>query len=333
MDPISQGLVGAVFPQSISSKKEIGKATLIGLVSGLSADLDVLIRSNKDPLLFIDYHRQFTHSLIFIPVGGFLMAVIFWLIFKKKMKFKRVFIYSTLGYATHCLLDACTTYGTELLWPFSNTKIAWNNIAVVDPVFTVVLAAFVIYALIYKSKLTARLGALFCISYLLFGLYQMKSAEKYHLNIAALRGQNVEKILVHPTLGNLVLWRGIYLSDGKYHVDSIRLTPFSKPKLYKGSSIKRFDLESEYPGLDKNSVLFKDIMRFNHFSNGYLINERRDTVGDLRYSALPNSTVPLWSIEIDTNKPNQHVKYSSSFESGRNNFNLLWNMIKGADVN
>ena len=333
MDPISQGIVGAVFPQSISNKKEIGKATLIGLVSGLSADLDVLIRSNKDPLLFIDYHRQFTHSLIFIPLGGFIMAVFFWFIFRKKMKFSRVFLYSTLGYATHCLLDACTTYGTELLWPFSNSKVAWNNIAVIDPVFTVVLAVLVILALVKRSKLIARIGVLFCVLYLLFGLYQQNSAEKFLLNVAALRGHKVEKILVHPTLGNVVLWRGIYLSDGNYHVDGIRVTPFSKPKLYKGSSVKRFEIEKEHPDLDKNSVLYKDIMRFNHFTSGFLINERLDTVGDLRYSALPNSTVPLWSIEIDTEKPDEHVKYGSRIDSGRENFKTFWNMVNGEDVN
>ena len=332
MDPISQGLVGSVFSQSISNKKEIKQAALIGLVSGISADLDVLIRSNKDPLLFIDYHRQFTHSLIFIPIGGFIMAVIFWLIFRKKMKFSKVFLYSTLGYATHCLLDACTAYGTELLWPFSNTKIAWNNIAVIDPVFTLTLLILVIFASVKKSKLIARLGVLFCVLYLLFGLYQKDTAEKYLLNIAALRGHNAEKILVHPTLGNLVLWRSIYLSNDNYYVDGIRLTPISKPKLYEGGSAKRFKIESEYPNLDKNSALFNNIMRFSHFTSGYLIKSGKNTVGDLRYSALPNSTVPVWSIEINMDKPNEHISYSRNFDS-RGKLKTFWKMIKGMDVN
>ena len=333
MDPISQGLAGAVFPQSISSKNEIGKATLIGLVSGIAADLDVFIKSTGDPLLFIDYHRQFTHSLVFIPVGGFVMAVIFWLLFKKKLKFPRVFLYSTLGYATHCLLDACTTYGTELLWPFSNKKIAWNNIAVIDPVFTVVLAALVISALVNKSVLIARLGVLFCVFYLLFGLYQQNAAEKYLSNIAAIRGHSVDKILVHPTLGNLLRWRGIYLNGDSYHVDGIRVLPFAYPVLYEGSSVRRFSPEEEYPGLDKDSVLFKDIMRFNHFAGGYLVKNGKNTVGDLRYSAFPNSTNPLWSIEVDTDRPDEHVIYSNNFGGSRNKLSTLWKMIKGLEIN
>lgn len=89
MDPVSQGLVGAVLPQSHSNKREIRKATIIGLVSGMMADLDVLIRSTTEPLIFIDYHRQFTHSIIFIPIGRFISALIFWLLFKKSW-FKKI---------------------------------------------------------------------------------------------------------------------------------------------------------------------------------------------------------------------------------------------------
>lgn len=66
MDPVSQGLVGAVLPQSVSNKKEIRLAAAIGFLSGLLADIDVIIHSSTDPLMFLDYHRQFTHSLVFI---------------------------------------------------------------------------------------------------------------------------------------------------------------------------------------------------------------------------------------------------------------------------
>jgi len=332
MEPISQGLAGAVFPQSISNKKEIGKATLIGFVSGLAADLDVIIRSNKDPLLFIDYHRQFTHSLLFIPIGGLIMAVVFWMIFGKRMKFHRIFLYSTLGYGTHCLLDSCTAYGTELLWPFSNIKIAWGNIAVIDPFFTIPLAVLVVFALAKKSVLLARFGVIFCVAYLLLGVYLQDKAENYLLNIAALRGHNVEKVLVHPTLGNLVLWRGVYLSDNTYYVDGVRVTPFSKPKLYEGGSVKRFDVENDSLNLDTESVLFMDMMRFNHFAGGYLVKDGLDSIGDIRYSMLPNSTAPLWSIVIDTGNPDQHVTYSRNIRNSGENFDIFWSMIKGMDI-
>ena len=84
MDPISQGVLGAIVPQAAKSKPIIGVAALFGFVAGMSADLDVLIRSPADPLLFLEYHRQFTHSLIFIPIGGFITgSLLFWIIGKR----------------------------------------------------------------------------------------------------------------------------------------------------------------------------------------------------------------------------------------------------------
>ncbi len=333
MDPISQGLVGAIFPQSVSGVKEIGKATLIGAVSGMSADLDVLIRSAEDPLLFLEYHRQFTHSFVFIPVGGFIMAVIFWLIFKKKMKFTTVLLYSTLGYATHCLLDVCTAYGTELLWPFSSYRFALGNISVVDPFFTLLLLLLVTFALTRRSKAVARAGVLLCVSYLLLGLHQKAQAEDFLLNVVSLRGHNAEKLFVYPNLANLVLWRSIYLSSGVYHVDSVRIFPFSRPKLYQGRSIKSFVMEKEYPDLSKDSVVYNDIKRFATFTKGYMAKESGDRIGDVRYSSSPNGTAPLWSIKVDLQRPEEHVSYLANFGSVKDHLFVFFKMIRGERVN
>ena len=79
----------------------------------MAADLDILIRSGDDPLVAWTYHRHFTHSLAFVPVGGVLSGLPFvW----RKPKAKRALIVAatTVGYATHALLDAFTSYGTQL---------------------------------------------------------------------------------------------------------------------------------------------------------------------------------------------------------------------------
>ena len=68
MDPLSQGAIGASLAQtSVIDKKYLISAGIIGFLSGIAPDLDILIRSEQDPLLFLEYHRQFSHSLIFIP--------------------------------------------------------------------------------------------------------------------------------------------------------------------------------------------------------------------------------------------------------------------------
>ena len=117
MDPISQGTVGAAFAQSTANKKNILRIGIIGFLAGLAPDLDVLIRSTDDPILFLEYHRQFSHSLFFIPFGSLFVALLIFPLVKGSMGFKTVYLASFLGYATHGLLDACTSYGTQLFWP------------------------------------------------------------------------------------------------------------------------------------------------------------------------------------------------------------------------
>ena len=119
MDPLSQACLGASLSQSSTNdKSKLISALLIGGVSGMAPDLDVFIRSVDDPLLFLEYHRQFTHSLFFVPFGALLCTLLFYPFFQKRLSFKLIYLFSFLGFATHGFLDACTSYGTQLYWPF-----------------------------------------------------------------------------------------------------------------------------------------------------------------------------------------------------------------------
>ena len=77
MDPVTQGLVGATASKVFSQNSKLFIIGIIGFLSALTPDLDIFLRSDNDPLLFFEYHRQFTHSLIFIPVGGLICSLIF----------------------------------------------------------------------------------------------------------------------------------------------------------------------------------------------------------------------------------------------------------------
>ena len=146
MDPVTQGVLGASSAQSASTGKQLAAATLCGVVAGMAPDLDALIRSSDDPLLYLEYHRQFSHALIFIPIGALLCAVLLWRMVARWLSFYQTYLFCLLGYATHGLLDACTSYGTQLFWPFSNARIAWHTVSIIDPLFTLPLLVLVALA-------------------------------------------------------------------------------------------------------------------------------------------------------------------------------------------
>jgi inner membrane protein len=171
MDPVSQAVVGASVPQAISKTKHIAAATLFGAVAGMAPDLDFLIRSDTDPLLYLKYHRQFTHSLIFIPVGALVCALLFYFTLAKRwlISFRVTYLYCFIGYGTHGFVDACTSYGTQLLWPFSTHRFAWNTISIVDPLPLVMLLALGVWR---KNTLFGKLAVVWLIAYQSTGAYQ-----------------------------------------------------------------------------------------------------------------------------------------------------------------
>ncbi len=335
MDPISQGVLGASLPQSVSNRKEIRIAGVVGFLSALLADLDILIRSSTDPLLVIDYHRHFTHALAFIPIGGLIAASVLWVFLRKRMGFLRIYIYATLGYATAGLLDACTNYGTRVFWPFSDERVAWNIISIIDPIFTITLLVIVVIAFIRKSTNIARVGVLFAVLYLLLGYAQRERATSVAVDLAGERGHRIERILVHPSLGNLVLWRSVYESDGRLYADAVWVGPFSDPVVYEGDSLELFDPDTDYPGADKDSVLYNDVLRFQKFTGGYLSYhpDYPNIVGDMRYSIIPNGIIPLWGITLDTENESKHIEMlNTRGEVTDEKWNIFFSMLRGQSI-
>ena len=312
MDPLTQGALGAALPQSISNKKSLGIIGIIGFLSGLAPDLDIFIKSENDPILFLEFHRQFTHSLVFIPFGGLICALVLYFIISKRFKisFKETWIYSTLGYATHGLLDSCTSYGTLLFRPFSQTRIAWNNISIIDPLFTIPLLIFVVTAAVKQKKFFAIIAILWAVFYLTLGVYQKNKAIAVSTKIAKDRGHDAIRVNVKPSIGNLLLWKSIYETQDKFYVDAIRLG--WRPKIFNGESINKINTKSAFPWLKIKSQQAIDIERFKWFSDGYIaINPKnKNQILDIRYSTLPNKIGGLWGIELSKGKRNDdHVKY------------------------
>ena len=309
MDPVTQGAFGAIFAQTMSNKKKILVGSIVGCLAGLAPDLDIFIRSASDPLLKLEYHRQFTHSIIFIPIGALIVTLFSRILFRKYLSWVEMYLFSFFGYATHGLLDACTSYGTQLLWPFSDERISWNYVSVVDPFLSVPLIFAIIFSIIMKNKYITLFGIFYIFIYLTFGAFQENRAEYVGKSISNVRGHESKNLTVKPSLGNLFLWKTIYEDNDIYYVDAVRL--FSKSEYCQGTKIKKLDLLIDFSDLNKQSQQYKDIKRFDWFSQGYLGKGiDKNIITDVRYSAVPNEVDGLWGIRINPNKPHsEHIDW------------------------
>jgi inner membrane protein len=329
MDPITQGTVGAAFAQSTANKNNILRIGVIGFLAGLAPDLDVLIRSSNDPILFLEYHRQFSHSLFFIPFGSLIVALLIFPLVKKSMSLKTVYVASFLGYATHGLLDACTSYGTQLFWPFSNERVTWNNISIVDPLFTIPILILVGTAIKTRKKLFSFFAIGWATFYLSLGFVQYERALSTAIELANSRGHNAERLTLKPSFGNLILWKSIYQHEEKFYVDAIRTVRSST--WCSGENIRMFDYQYHLPSLDKDSQQRKDIERFRWFSQDYLgFDKEENLVTDVRYSMIPNKIAPMWGLVIDDQKDiNEHAIWWTSRSLDQSQLDLFKGMLSG----
>ncbi len=303
MDLLTHGLVGAALAQSGAPREETRIAAGVGFLAGMLADADALISSASDPLLVLEYHRHFTHSLSFIPIGALIAAAVLWPFMRRRLRFARLYLYALLGYALAGALDACTSYGTHLLWPFSDARHALSIIAVVDPLITLAIGIPLAVGVIRRRPVAARVGLGLAVCYLGLGLVQHERAESAALARARERGHEARQALVKPTLANLVLWRSTYVEGGRIYADGVRVA--SGTRVYQGESAALFDPARDMRWAPPGSPARGQIERFGKLSDGYLARHPRrpGMVGDARYAMLPTSVEPLWGIAFGSERP------------------------------
>lgn len=310
MDLVTHGLLGALIGKSLSKGDNFRLTTTIGCVAALLPDLDVLIQSASDPLLQLEYHRYFSHSLLFGFIATGLITLIGAPFVRHKLTRLRLFSVILTAYYSACLVDACTSYGTHLFWPFTSEPIALAIIAVVDPVFAGLLLISLITSLACKRRHYAWLGLLLACCYLGIGWLQHQRAQLVANELAQARGDLGAQIEVKPTIGNLLLWRALTINSAKeLQVDALRLG--FKTSIYTGEKRALINLNNWHQ-VPQNSRAYHELERFQRLSQALLMIHSQTPlmIGDARFAMLPTSVDPIWGIEIDISLPDDPIQFS-----------------------
>jgi len=312
MDLLTHAALGAAGAAALAPRERLRAAALAGAVAGLLPDIDILITSESDPLLNLEFHRHFTHALAFVPIGAGIAALVVWLLLKRRLSFAAIYLYSFVGYLLAPLLDACTSYGTHLLWPFSERAVAWNIVSVIDPLYTLALVVPLAIALRRRSRAVAQLCVLVAAAGLALGWLQHERAERTAYELAASRNHAPERLLVKPTLANMALWRSLYVYEGRIYVDAVRVG-LGAARVYPGESAPRIEPARDF-GLPPGARAHADLIRFERFADALLVRhpQRPEMLGDARYSMLPTSIEPLWGIVVDTQAPDAPIRFETT---------------------
>jgi inner membrane protein len=333
MDTFTHGLLGAATAQVVFAKQLPRAAGLIGAVAAMAPDLDVLLGSNSDPVATWLYHRQFTHSVSFIPIGAGLVALLF--IWMKAFKGVRLDVYGAalVAYATHPPLDALTSYGTLLLWPFSERRIAWDVIGIVDPLVTFPLLAGVLWAAILRHAKPSRLALCVVVAYLGFGVWQQQRAAEVQRQLADARGHAIAYRRVMPAPGSLVLWRSVYVTAGRAYVDAVRVPWWGDPLVKAGGSVRLATSADVPPAMGERDGARRAFEIFAWFADGLVapVDGQPHVIGDLRYAVEWSSLMPLWGVRFDPQGSTAPTRWRPPNHTRHEYIAALWRTLRYGD--
>ncbi len=286
MDSLTQIVLGAAVGEAVLGKKVGNKAMLYGAIAGTIPDLDIFASYFTDTVTAIEMHRGFSHSIVF----SILMAPILgWIVHKMHKREEATFRdWSWLffwGLFTHPILDAFTTWGTQLFWP-SEVRLAFRNIFVIDPLYTLPFLVFLVLAMRQKKTAPKRSkyntwGLYASTSYLIITLILKGVTYKKFKDNLHLQGISYSNISTRTAPFNTLLWsanvdtKDAYLIGTYSLFDSKPISFVKYPKnhevldgLIKYDKVKRLIKITEgwYTVTQKNNELYLNDLRFGLMS-------------------------------------------------------------------
>ena len=316
MDSISQALWGALSSQATQKKRQ-GRvpAWTIGLFAGTLPDLDTFFRSSTDPMLATLMHRNFTHSIFFIPLGAAIIWLLFWPFFKKeKEHYRNYYLIAFAGYGTHWILDVMTSYGTMILWPLTDTRYSIDWLSIVDPLLTLPwLLVFIVFLILKNQKWIYGIF-IYTVLYMGYCGFLHNQAYNGYLTYLEKQGEEVaethQKIRLLPTLANSFWYRAISVDEQYIYSSGIFVHPFHfKKYVREGEKVNLWKFtETDF----ENPETLRQVKIWSWFVDGYtyLESENPISIGDGRYSTSANGFDSLWILKLNLKNPSETIKTS-----------------------
>ncbi|MEZ5023232.1 MAG: metal-dependent hydrolase [Chitinophagales bacterium] len=234
MDSITQAALGASIGEAMFGKAIGRKGAITGAIVATIPDLDVILLPFFSDVQRLSIHRGFSHSIVFSIIGalliGYILSKIRW---TKSIVLSQLILFSWLALITHMLLDAFTSYGTQLLLPFSNHRVSFDSINIVDPIYTLpLLIGLFLSVKVYKNASNRgrynRIGILVSSLYLIFTLGIKSHVNQKFKRTLAANHIEYKSLLTVPVKISSVKWYGVASTDvGLYigHYNNVSRQP------------------------------------------------------------------------------------------------------------
>lgn len=268
MDSLTQIVLGAAVGEAVAGKKLGNKAMLWGAIAGTIPDLDVLANPWLDTVEQLSFHRSVTHSLFFAVVVSPILGWLLWRAYRKQpATFWDWTLLFFLGFTTHAVLDSFTTWSVQLFWPFSRYGVAFYNISVVDPLYTVPFLVCVVAAAFYSRKKPKRTylnyaGLGISSAYLLFSFIAKAAAnDAFEESMQQQQQIRYSSYISKPTPLNTIFWSVTAKGQGGFYNGFYSLLDEDKEM--------QFEFEPQNPQLLQPYLGHPKLERLLEITKGY----------------------------------------------------------------
>ncbi|MGE4537704.1 MAG: metal-dependent hydrolase [Desulfovibrio sp.] len=225
MDPVTHIAAGVLIGQAAKDRFPAGRALVpLAAFAAWMPDIDNVV-TFFGPEAYMRYHRGLTHSLL----GGAAMA---WLLafvvsrFWREANLARLFVLFYLCVLSHLFLDCITTYGTGIFLPFSDVRVSFPSVFIIDPIYTLTLVALGVFGALRpmarKKLATAGLVVLLSWPALGFGVGRFVAARAQAL--LARQGDAVASVTVQPDAFAPLWWKVVADRGDSYLLTGLTLT-------------------------------------------------------------------------------------------------------------
>jgi inner membrane protein len=223
MDNLTHSLVGLMLARAVGSDRDkYLPATLV--IAANIPDVDI-VSGLGGALTYLQYHRSYTHALVFAPVMAVIPLLIVWAAVRARISL-RFYLWSLVAVFSHLALDWTNAYGIRLFLPFSSRWLRLDMTDVVDPWILVVLLLAVgapALSRLVSSEIGSRSGpgpqrgwAWFALVVLLVyegARYTAHARALEVMNARMFNGEIAERLTAIPNRFNPFRWRGIAQGD------------------------------------------------------------------------------------------------------------------------
>ena len=317
MDNITHSLTGLLLSRA-GLDRLTPRAPWILFLAANAPDIDV-VSAFGGSLNYLHYHRNFTHSLVALPVLPLLCVLAVRLVSRKPVNWAGAYVIALIGVASHLVLDLTNVYGVRLLLPFSGRWFRWDITNIIDfwiwgVLFISMCApalARLVNAEIGATGQTrggaARGFALFALVFLT--LYEGARSVAHARAVTTLEsrvyaGAAPRRVAAIPGPVSLFQWRGIAETPEMSSIVSVNLLGDFDP-----GAGRNFYKPEPSPAIEaaRRTPVFEEFLRFSQYPfwqvtpSGQAEGETRVEAMDLRFGD-PHSPAFVATALVDANQ-------------------------------